>query len=194
MSKIIGQFTEPCQTSEYIIMSFSASSLPIQDRWRNNSLSANFLADYWEFFFLAQATARYPFAFGLKDTFSYVMNELLENAVKFHHEESGIPIRLGVYQIKGSLQVYVTNSISAKAISPFQAYLQTLLSEDLDELYLRQIEGNARQDGDTESHLGLITLLNDYQIPLGWKFERAEQKPNSTLITTMAQLAISSET
>jgi hypothetical protein len=92
------------------------------------------------------------------------------------------------------LQVYVTNSISAKAISPFQDYLQTLLSEDLDELYLRQIEANASQEENMESHLGLITLLNDYQIQLGWKFERDEQKPNSILVTTMAQLAISSET
>ena len=42
MFKTFGNFFEMGDTQEYLIISFSSAMLSIQDRWRNNSLSADF--------------------------------------------------------------------------------------------------------------------------------------------------------
>jgi hypothetical protein len=190
MSETFGQFIEPGPAPEYVILSFSAVTLPIHARWRNNSLSADFIANYWETFLLSQDISSHSHELGLKDTVSYITNELLENAVKFHLETPGIPIRLSVYQIKQRLRFYVTNSISTHAAPPFQQYIHILLTEDPDELYIRQLEHNATDEDSTESHLGLLTLLNDYQARLGWKFEQTEQAAEIVVVTTMAELSM----
>lgn len=68
-------------------MKFAFFTSPItQQRWRNNGISANFVADHLATFLPAddvseinqanQAVAR--------DAISYVANELLENAMKFN--------------------------------------------------------------------------------------------------------------
>jgi hypothetical protein len=190
MSETFGRYIEPGSALEYVILSFSAVTLPIQARWRNNSLSADFIANYWATFLLSQGNSGHSQEAGLKDTVSYIANELLENAVKFHLETPGIPIRLGVYQIKQRLRFYVTNSISAQASLPFQQYIHILLTEDPDDLYIRQLEHNAATEDSTESHLGLLTLLNDYQARLGWKFEQARQAAEIVVVTTMAELSL----
>lgn len=190
MHKLLGPFVEPGTCSEYVIMSFSASQLSIQERWRNNSLSADFLADYWETFLFSQHSAGQPAAAHLKDTVSYVANELLENAVKFHTQTPGSPICLSIYQRGRNLRFYVSNSIRADSVEAFQAYLHTLLTEDPAELFLRQLEQNAEDEENTESHLGLLTLLNDYGTHLGWKFETLDQWPETVTVTTMAELEL----
>jgi hypothetical protein len=190
MSEIFGQFIDPGQTPEYVVMSFSTITLPVQERWRNNSLSADFLAQYWETFLLSQDPTMHVYAAGIKDTVSYVANELLENSAKFHDNGPGVPIQLSVYQVRQHLRFYVGNCISNTAASTFQKHIHTLLTEDLDDLYLRQIEQNASDEDNTESHLGLLTLANDYQVNLGWKFDPIENAPGFEFVTTMAELTM----
>ena len=60
MSDLFGDFVEIGPATEFLILSFSSSSLPVQERWRNNSLSADFLANYWETFLFAQLPAELP--------------------------------------------------------------------------------------------------------------------------------------
>ncbi|HSF76291.1 MAG TPA: ATP-binding protein, partial [Microcoleus sp.] len=51
MTQIFGDFIEQPASQEYLIMGFSPSSVPLKQRWRNNGLSADFLADYLTTFF-----------------------------------------------------------------------------------------------------------------------------------------------
>ena len=47
MTQIFGAFmARQGASGEYLKISFSPTSMPIQQRWRNNGLSADFLADY----------------------------------------------------------------------------------------------------------------------------------------------------
>jgi hypothetical protein len=57
-------------------------------------------------------------------------------------------------------------------------------------LYIRQIEQNAGGADGIESHLGFLTMLNDYQARLAWKFETIQQEPEIILVTTMVELDI----
>ncbi|MEN9566801.1 MAG: hypothetical protein RLZZ69_1997, partial [Cyanobacteriota bacterium] len=91
---IFGSFIQNLPPSqEYLILSFSPGSIPLRQRWRNNCLSADFLADYLSTFFLgnddqqpdSQKQAE------VKSAVSYIANELLENAMKYGLEKSPFP-------------------------------------------------------------------------------------------------------
>jgi hypothetical protein len=192
MAKTFGNFIEMGDSQEYLIISFSSSTLSIQDRWRNNSLSADFLANYWGSFFPLYPDDSKRRRAEVQDTVSYIANELLENAIKFGYEPEQIPIKIGIYLSKEILRFYVTNSLAPTAVLTFQEYIQKLLSEDPGELYVRQIERNAREEGNTESRLGFLTLLNDYEAKLSWKFDTVpnELGHNCHVVTTMVELDI----
>lgn len=192
MVKNFGHFTEMSSTQEYLIISFSSATLSIQDRWRNNSLSADFLANYWGTFFPAHPNETKHHRVEVQDTVSYTANELLENAIKFSYEPAKIPIRIGIYLSTHILRFYVSNSVDPESVAQFQAYIQELLTEDPGDLYIRQLERNASDEDNTESHLGFLTLLNDYDARLGWKFETVQDDVgrDQTVVTTMVEMGI----
>ena len=52
MTQTFGKFIERQEEyGEYLKIGFSPTSIPLQQRWRNNGLSADFLADYLSTFF-----------------------------------------------------------------------------------------------------------------------------------------------
>jgi hypothetical protein len=190
MAKTFGNFIDVGETQEYLIISFSSTTLSIQDRWRNNSLSADFLASYWGTFFPVHNTRTKHHRADVQDTVSYIANELLENAIKFSHEPSEVPIKIGIYLSYDRLQFYVSNGVDSQNVGEFQQYIQTLLTEDPDELYIRQLENNAHDENNTESRLGFLTMLNDYEAQLAWKFDTIQQNPEVIVVTTMVELEI----
>ncbi|MEO0686971.1 MAG: ATP-binding protein, partial [Cyanobacteria bacterium J06649_11] len=46
MVQVFGDFVESTQKKENLTLGFSPSSVPINERWRNNGLSANYVAEY----------------------------------------------------------------------------------------------------------------------------------------------------
>jgi hypothetical protein len=190
--QIFGDFIEDLSTSqEYLILGFSPTSVPLKQRWRNNGLSADFLADYMTTFFPASEDE--PTAVNrreeIKGAVSYIANELLENAMKFSHDTSHYPISIQLQLHPDRVLFLTTNSISADAVAPFQTFIKELTTADPDELYLQQLEND---DGDraTRSGLGFLTMMNDYQAKLGWKFEAIATEPDVLAVTTMVQITI----
>lgn len=178
-------------SQEYLILSFSPSSISLRQRWRNNYLSADFLADYLSTFFLGN-NDRQPDSdkqAEIKSAVSYIANELLENGMKYSTQMSSLPISIQIHLNPDLIVFQLTNSIPAKHTQQFQNRIQTLLDCDPDELYLAQLEKNAIEENE-ESSLGLLTMLTDYGVKLGWKFELLPQKPTEVAVTTMVQLEI----
>ena len=190
MPKIFGNFIEAGDTQEYLIISSSALLLPMQERWHNYSLSADFLASYWGTFFPAHTTESGHRRAEVQDAVSYIANELLENAIKFSYEPVEIPVKIGIYLTHDRLRFYVTNSVNPQTVGEFQQYIQTVLTEDPGELYIRQLERNASDEHSIESRLGFLTLLNDYEVELAWKFEHFQQNSENVIVTTMVELEI----
>ncbi|XZO00159.1 MAG: slr1658 superfamily regulator [Microcoleus sp.] len=192
MNHIFGNFIEPTPSQEYLIIGFSPSSIPLKQRWRNNGLSADFLADYLTTFFPgtqedASALTRQA---EVKSAVSYIANELLENAMKFNDETSNYPIDIKLQLEQDGLIFSVANSIPPSAVDNFQAYIQKLLLCEPSEMYIEQLEKNAADDECTASGLGLLTMLNDYSARMGWKFETVQQDPEVIAVTTMVQLKL----
>jgi hypothetical protein len=172
MKTTCGAFYEgeiPC--NEYLSLVFSPSSLPLKRRWRNNDLSADFLADYFSTFFpwseddpaTGQRRAE------VKSAISFIANELLENALKYSDEAATAPISLQLQLHDDSIVFISSNGVTAEQAERYADSVRELLESDPSDLYIQRLEA-AGPDEDV-SGLGFLTMLNDYAAELGWQFE-----------------------
>jgi len=196
MTQIFGDFKEMKNSRhEYLKISFSPTSRPLQQRWRNNGLSADFLADYLSTFFPGEDSSSQERQVEIKDAVNFIANELLENAMKFNYAPSEHPVSIEMYLAEDQLSLYVTNSVNPQTISDFQTFIQRLLTENTDELYMEQLmrnieDGNTEDESDSDSGLGYLTMLNDYGVKLAWQFEPIEPNSDVMKVTTMAMLKL----
>ena len=192
MIQTFGDFIEQSASQEYLIIGFSPSSIPLKQRWRNNGLSADFLADYLTSFFPGNEDepSTIDRQAEIKSAVSYITNELLENAMKFNDETSEYPIDIKLQLESDGVIFSVANSIPPKAVGKFQAYIQQLLASEPSELYIQQLENNAANESCTGSGLGLLTMLSDYTAKIGWKFQTVQKDPEVIALTTMVQLRV----
>ncbi|WP_017307037.1 DUF6272 family protein [Spirulina subsalsa] len=196
MLKILGHFLNTFPPDhDSLELNFKPSSKTIQERWRNNRLSAYFVANYFSTF-LGSENHDKSHQRRLKEgkaAVSYIANELLENAVKFHDEPDNLnyTIRFGIHFIeKESITavIFATNVIQRDKVEPFQDWIQQLLSADTEELYIQKIEESLEKED--QSGVGLLTIINDYKARLGWYFQDIPEQPNLCSVTTMAQVTI----
>lgn len=193
MSTIFGDFLQNLPNSqEYLILSFSSGSIPLQKKWHNNCLSADFLADYLSTFFINTncSNKNKQKYLEVKSAISYIANELLENAVKYSNPISKLPISIQVSVISDRIIFQITNSLKERDLEKFQQYIQNLLNSDTNQLYLDILEQNALEKDRDNSGLGFLTMVNDYDAKIGWKFETLSQKSREMSVTTMIQLQV----
>jgi len=194
MIQLFGDFKEePVNSEEYLELGFSPSSMPLKQQWRNNGRSADFLGDYLTNFLPIGETDEsnnIDKQAEIKSAVSYIANELLENAMKFNDETSQYHITIKVLLHKEHIVLYLTNSVSPQNVSIFQVYLQELTHSDPHELYIKQLEHNAQDENGMTSRLGILTMINDYMVKLGWKFETIRLKQEVTVVTTMVQFSV----
>ncbi|MCT7979127.1 DUF6272 family protein [Laspinema olomoucense] len=193
MTEIFGDFIEELPSgTEYLILGFSPASLPLKQRWRNNGLSADFLADYLTTFFPSsdETALKLDKKAEIQCAVSYVANELLENAMKFSVETQGYPISIQLHLNSERIIFVTTNSISQQKVADFQAFLKRLSTEDPLQLYIEQLEKNAQEGGSSTSGLGFLTMINDYDAKIGWKFQDMNGDQKAIAVTTMVQLLL----
>jgi hypothetical protein len=182
---------------DYLLLGIASGSHSIRERWRNNKLSADFVANYLSSFLPSEndinSTRRRRAE--LRNSVSYVANEILENAVKYNQDDTGYPIRFGIHLIgieesnEFTVLISATNSLSFPMQKKYQEFIEKLLNSDTEELYIRQLEENVERGSNT-SGLGLLTTINDYEAKLGWKFEMVQPNPQVIVVTTMAQIQV----
>lgn len=200
MAQIFGDYNETYFSNsnenetdrEFLILGFSPNSIPLKQRWRNNGLSANFLGDYLTAFFPVSddeinSLKKHK---RVKGATSYIANELLENAMKYHDPTSKHTINIRMQLYPDRIVLAVTNGIAPQAVAPFQGFIKKLMSSDPNELYLSTLEKNAEDENSTTSGLGLLTMINDYMAKIGWKFETLPGEPQTMIVTTMVQIPI----
>ncbi len=193
MERIFGDFIKDLPGSkEYLVIGFSPSSISLQQRWRNNGLSADFLADYLTTFFPGNNddSNAAKSQLELKSSISYIANELLENAMKFNDNTSDYPISIQLHLKSDRIILMVTNSVAPQEVDKFQAYLEKLTTSNVEDLLVRQLEKNALDENSNSSGLGYLTIMNDYMAKIGWRFETVQQEPEVVAVTTMVQLEV----
>ncbi|HBB35785.1 MAG TPA: ATP-binding protein [Cyanobacteria bacterium UBA8803] len=194
MNQLFGDFIEqfpPEQDS--LELTFSPSSRPIKKRWRNNRLSAHFVADYFTNFLPIDEADHEHRLKESKNAVSYVANELLENAMKFHDEGSKNKVKFGIHFLEEeddvTAVIFATNNVKPEGVDKLKEFIEELLSSDPNDMYVSQIEKSAEEGGDS-SGLGLLTMINDYSAQMGWNLETVQGESSGTIVTTMAQVKI----
>ena len=193
MKQTLGNFVEPEEgRGEYLKIGFLPSSIPLQQRWRNNGLSADFLAGYVSTFFPGDDQASNARQADIKDAISFIANELLENAMKFTPASAHHTVTIEMFLQADVIRLYTINCIAPDRIEPFQEFIGRLLTEDTSELYTEQLErnANANAESDAGSGLGFLTMLNDYGAALAWKFGNLIQDGDDVALTTMVRLPV----
>ncbi len=193
MERIFGDFIKDLPASkEYLILGFSPSSISLQQRWRNNGLSADFLGDYLTTFFPGNDTDSNAVSSQLeiKSSISYIANELLENAMKYNDQNSDYPISIQLHLKSDRIVLMVTNSVATQEVDKFQEYLEKLTTANVEDLLVDRLEKNAFDDNSNSSGLGYLTIMNDYMAKIGWRFEKVQEEPEVIAVTTMVQLQV----
>jgi len=128
--------------------------------WSRCGLTADFGASFYSFCF--------PNNKNIRNSLSFILNEIVENAVKYSKQKKS-PIKICLYKEINDLVFEVQNYISPGQQSFFDQYIRHLQDmPDLEEEYLKTIEKNAEHN--EKSSLGLLTILNDFKLSMGFNF------------------------
>lgn len=184
MDGIIGEYREPTDAGPRVTLVFYPGAFPV--KWNQCSVAADFFAEYFADVGdagLAEEAARRDFV----GSVGYVLNELIENAVKFC---AGGTVVIDAGVEAGEFVVVVSNQIVADSVERLRLKFGELLSGDPQELLLQRVEENAANPELGTSGLGFLTMLSDYKARLGWRFDPAPGNPDNALLKTTARLQV----
>ena len=116
----------------------------------------------------------------------YLVNELLENAMKFS-SPGDVEVRCSLED--STFELAVINRINPDLVSGFQVLLAELTTRDPGDLLIERIEANAADETSSASGLGILTLMNDYGVRMGWHFSDAPAG-NAIVLRTHASLSL----
>jgi hypothetical protein len=163
-------------------MAIVLSEGPLGVTWQHASATCEFLGDV---FATRHAKGGQDYS-EARHSIIYLVNELLENAIKFR-SPGDIEIRCSLEG--GNFELLVRNLASRDIAMRFQSLLSEVTSRDPGELLIERIEANAADENSSASGLGILTLMNDYGARLGWNFEDAAQE-SAILLSTHASLTL----
>ena len=182
-SKIIGDYDDSFTGGDgTITVSLFPESCKI--RWSQCSALADFLASYFDSTFSSVAEQN-EWRREMIGTIAYIMNELIENAVKFTQQGK---IEAGMGVSSDEVIFIVRNSIKVSAVATFEAVLDEIMCGNPSSILIRKVEQNASDEKSRGSGLGFLSIMSDYNAKLGWKFEPSESIPDRMTVTTMARL------
>jgi serine phosphatase RsbU (regulator of sigma subunit) len=162
---------------EGVDSSFTVRFLPLDmfDNWQRGSVLSDFTASYFRHNFPSEEQ------FGLIST---VVNELVENAVKFTANNS-LPVDLTLKKAMGRMLLQAANTVPIHRAQPFMEVCRELFEKDLDQLYMERL---THDQADREaSGLGLLLIRKDYSSKLSFEFRFDED--NTVRVTATAELA-----
>jgi hypothetical protein len=183
----IGQ--QPDDRCEFLAVSFSPLSAPLRSRWRNNGVSADFLGDYVITFLPGKGCTGID-QNEIRHAVTYIANEFLENAMKYHAHHIDIPIGIRLDLAGDHIMVSVSNSVGFDQAQRYKAFAEHMLEQDAGDLLVKQLEKSAAGPESGESCLGLLTMVSDYRVELGWQFEFHPTYEEMMMVTTRAVLPL----
>jgi hypothetical protein len=177
---------------EYLTLAFSPLSAPLRTRWRNNGLSADFLGDYVTTFLPANdgISGKEGRQTEIHHAVTYIANELLENAMKYHDRKVDVPIGIHLELASDHITVSASNGVDLGQAQHYQEFVENMVPEDASDLLVQQLEHSAAANDSTKSCLGLLTMINDYGVKLGWRFEVCDAHSGTLTVTTSAILPL----
>jgi hypothetical protein len=176
----IGDYRDLTRAGPHLSLVFHSGGFPV--RWQQCSPTAEFVARS-----ITDLLAGPSPDDSARSRISYIVNELLENAVKFSMGEV-IEVMVGLED--DELVAVVTNEILAGAAAGVQTKLRALLSDDPQALMFARLQANALNPDPSTSGLGFLTIMADCEATLGWHLGPVEHDPRNVRLKTMARLRL----
>jgi hypothetical protein len=150
--------------------------------WKQAGVTSEFLGDV-----LATQSAKSGLDYSeARHAIIYLVNELLENAIKFS-SPGDVEVRCSLEN--STFELAVINRINPELVPGFQGLLEELTTRDPGDLLIERIEANAADENSSSSGLGILTLMNDYGVRMGWHFSDAPAG-DAMVIRTHASLSL----
>ena len=156
---------------------------PLGLAWKHCGITSDFLGDIYS----ARSSQGSIEANEIRHNVTYLVNEILENALKF--KASG-DIVIDTLVEDGRFRLRIANLISEEGALRFQEVLSGLQGRDPSDLLIERIERNAADPTETGSGLGLLTLMSDYGVQLGWDFRKPAEENGTVQLGTYAVLSL----
>jgi len=173
-----------------VIGEFSAGSFrlilnegPLELAWKHCSIVSDFLGNLYS----AHSRNLTIDATHVSHNVSYMVNEIIENALKFR---SAGDIEIVSAVEGGQFRLRVTNLVTRGAAVRFQDVLAGLEGRDPSEMLIERIEQNAADAASATSGIGLLTLMSDYGVRVGWKFAKHGEADDIVRLETHAVLPL----
>lgn len=156
-------------------INLQCTPLDVIAHWRRCSMMADFGADFLAYNFENVDVAR--------NIISTVLNELLENAVKFSaRKREKISVSLAHY---GELvRISTINVATAERVASLTSLIKDLQRDDLDWIFVSHIERSAVMAQPT-SGLGLISMRNDYHARVGVRLTMLLDESHEVLVNVL---------
>jgi hypothetical protein len=164
---ILGSWNETPAGAEQSVAVLGLDAVDMSHNWRRCSLSADFLARYYSYYFpyREKATDRIS-RDAAENTISYILNELIENTAKYS-DASDTGVEVTVRLRESDVLFQVSNHVTARRAGDFTRLVSDLLGGNPEKLYIAQLEKNSDSSG-----LGYLTMINDYGISLGFMVKK----------------------
>lgn len=185
--QLFGAFHEPDESLAHMTITFDTTAVYTKTTTPNKP-SITLFENYWGMFVPGNPESCTDAHTELCQTIHFIANELLENLIKHADQRSPSLAHLSLFVLPDTICFYATNTAHPDVAERYHGFITQLLTEDSHELYVEQTEQNARDSSNAVSRIGLLTMVNDYQANLAWKFE-ANDATSSVRITTMVQLS-----
>jgi len=130
-------------------------------QWKRCGMVADFLANYQSTNFNNRSKAQ--------TILSTVINELLENAVKFSSDNNKL-INLSLKYFNDRIMIETINATNENNALALNNFVGTLNTNSIEDLFFQKIEYHAKEKIEI-SGLGLLTLAKDYNASLGIKIQ-----------------------
>ena len=127
----------------------------------------------------------------IRHAVTYIANEFLENAMKYHQRDADIPIGIRLQLTSDNITVSASNGVGAEQMKRYKVFIEKLLAGDAGDMLLKQLEESSTAQESGASCLGLLTMINDYRARLGWLFEANTDDSETMTVTTSAVLPLS---
>lgn len=156
---IFGSYVNVFEDKQSLNLTFSLSAMEVVNFWSRCGLIANFCASY-------MAVAM-PSEKNIMNSLSFVLNELLENALKYARPRSST-IDFAILQKPDCVIIEIANEISEEQVAPLLDMAKNLIDNDyVNAKYIDLLTANVKS-GD-KSGIGLLTVINYYQAALSFK-------------------------
>lgn len=179
MNKAIIKRDKFFDTSQHISNMVHLTLLPkdLALYWQRCGLTADFGASFAAFCF--------PNIENAKNPLSVILNELVENAVKYSAEESK-RIRITLCEKDNFLYFEVENYVTQEQKEIFDSEIKTLEeSEDISKTYMEAMERSMTGE---DSRLGLLTILNDYKVAMSVTFSKITEQVELNVVKLQVKI------